>query len=124
MGKRFSIDFFEFSFLVEACIPPRPIARSMFWREVIDVYYHQMSDDERKRLHDWIGRNPAFNLAEPDCYMFHCRFDPENQYLVKAVNDGRVHEFECFRMGERYHTSSNTSIVDEAIVSVRAKRAL
>lgn len=28
LANRFNIVFFEFSFLVEACIPPRPIARA------------------------------------------------------------------------------------------------
>ena len=27
----FEIDFFELAILAEACIPPRPIARAMFW---------------------------------------------------------------------------------------------
>lgn len=43
--NRFSIDFIEFSFLVEACIPPRPIARTYFWGQVIDKYYHVLTVD-------------------------------------------------------------------------------
>ena len=58
--NRFNIDFFEFSFLVEACIPPRPIARAMFWDDVINKYYHVLTDNERQRLFEWINRCDNF----------------------------------------------------------------
>ena len=52
VGKRYKevepqrfgdIDFFEFSFLVESCIPPSPIARAYFWQNVIDKYYYVLT---------------------------------------------------------------------------------
>jgi hypothetical protein len=54
--SNFTIDFFELAFLVEACIPPRPIARSMFFDDVSDIHYHKMTKEERQRLFDWIIR--------------------------------------------------------------------
>jgi len=36
--ESFQIDFFELAFLAEACIPPRPIARMMFWQHLTDYY--------------------------------------------------------------------------------------
>mgnify|MGYP003344447537 FL=1 len=90
--NRFNIDFFEFSFLVEACIPPRPIARSLFWQDVINKYYNVLTQDERDRLYEWINRNPcmvsSLNQQNEDCLWFNARFDKENQYLIKI---GRAH---------------------------------
>ena len=53
----FNIDFFELSFLAEACIPPRPIARTYFWQNLSKVYWYQMTENERERLFEWINRN-------------------------------------------------------------------
>lgn len=41
------IDFFEYSFLVEACIPPRPIARTMFWLAAAKKYHKHLSKHKR-----------------------------------------------------------------------------
>ena len=70
---RFDIDFFEFSFLVEACIPPSPIARAMFWRDVVDKYYHVLTPAERSKLFNWIGNIYSFERGmeegEEDCIL-------------------------------------------------------
>ena len=58
--SKFSIDFFELSFLAEACIPQRPIARSMFWNNLTDVYWEQMSEQERASLFAWMNRNDYY----------------------------------------------------------------
>ena len=65
--RRFEIDFFEFSFLVEACIPERPIARTMFWHNVIDKYYHELTDDERARLFEFKSLDPIVGEALNRC---------------------------------------------------------
>ena len=44
--SEFKIDFFELAFLAEACIPPVPIARAMFFADLSDKYYHQMTQEE------------------------------------------------------------------------------
>lgn len=80
----FQIDFFEFCFLVEACIPPRPIARAMFWNKVIDQYHAQLTADQRKQLFDWISKCESFQKGiwerNEQCLLFHARFDPNNQF--------------------------------------------
>lgn len=114
----FNIDFFEFSFLVEACIPPRPIARSMFWDDVINIYYHQMTQDERERLLEWIQRHPSFKLEDDQCRMFKLRFDPDNQYLVKTRFNGEETEKQAFLVGDRYHTSKSVSINTDYIIEI------
>ena len=60
MGKQndndsqFAIDFFEYSFLLEACMPPAPIARTMMFKRSIDEDYYNMSDNQRSNLYKWL----------------------------------------------------------------------
>lgn len=115
---RFAIDFFEFSFLVEACIPPRPIARTCFWYDLIDKYYHVLTPNERARLHEWINRNPAFSLENADCHLFNARFDPKNQYRVKTLFNGKEGVDDAFMWSNEFYLSSNRSIAREYITEV------
>jgi hypothetical protein len=106
-GKKFKIDFFELSFLVEACIPPRPIARSMFWDEVINVYYHQMSWDERRSMFDWLSRNPTFTdglvAKNKQVEAFEARFNPDKQFMVYSNWNGDDVEHHCFLLDGKYY---------------------
>lgn len=121
--SKFEIDFFEFSFLVEACIPPVPIARYSFWDKVCNDYYHQLSANERSRLFEWITNNPKFKHSmEKDykqCRAFYYRYNKDNQYHV-ITDDGT--EFDCFKVGNDYCTiyteNYKRSILKEHIVSV------
>jgi|SRR5690349_13299315 len=116
------IDFFEFSFLVEACIPTRPIARTMFWHIVIDKYYHVLTQNERDRLFEWINRcyamEEGIKNSNEDCLLFNARFDPNNQYKVYTNFKGEEKIIETFLFQGRYYTARNTSIVDEYITKV------
>jgi len=117
----FTIDFIELAFLAEACIPPRPIARTMFWQSLTDKYWHQMSEGERIHLFEWLQKNWGYKDSlekEEDTQIFHSRFDPDNQYMVKTNYNGNETEHRVFKMGERYHIDNRTSLIDEYIVSV------
>ena len=130
VGKRYvevepqrfgDIDFFEFSFLVEACIPPRPIARTMFWQDVINKYYHRLSQNERDRLFDWINRCDSFNYnldSNEDCQLFNARFDKNNQFLIHTFFGGEEKIIEAFLLDGKYHTSKTTSINEEYITKI------
>jgi len=119
---KFNIDFFEFSVLVEACIPPRPIARSMFWTSVIDKYYHIMTPNERAKLYEWIGRNSSYQDSiereNESCLLFEARFNPDNQYEVTTELDGDIKTHNTFRWQDRYHISSTVSLIEEYITKV------
>ena len=118
----FQIDFFEFSFLVEACIPPRPIARAVFWQDVIDKHYHTMSVNERSRLHEWINRNNLFEDGienkNEDCLLFNARFDIKNQYQVKTSFQNETIITKCFKWKGKYHLSKSKFVSEEYIVEV------
>ena len=121
--NRFNIDFFEFSFLVEATIPPTPIARSMFWSDVINKYYHVLTEDEREKLFDWINRHGAMKQGiennDEDCLLFNARFDKDNQYKVTTKYDGVVDTVNCFKWKDRYHTSIKKSLLEEYIIDIK-----
>ena len=117
--QRFNIDFFEFSFLVKACIPKTPIARAYFWGNVIDKYYFELNQNERDRLFEWINR--AYRMEEglksedEGCLLFNARFDKNNQYLVSTFYGGKEDKIEAFLLNGKYHTSKSTSINEEYI---------
>jgi hypothetical protein len=120
--SRFNIDFFEFSFLVEACIPPRPIARAMFWDDVIDKHYNTLTDNERVRLFEWINRNPCMQdgieEGNEDCLLFNARFNPDNQYKVHTNYNDKLEVYDAFKLNDRYYIKKNTSIEDKYITKV------
>ena len=120
--SKFTIDFFEFAFLVEACIPPRPIARSMFFDSVSEEYYHQMTPDERKRLYTWMDRRfDEKDLENEQVQNFRARFNPDNQFIVEAIPPEKTEseKFECYLYNDEYHISMNTTIVKEYIIEVK-----
>lgn len=112
----FKIDFFELMFLAEVCIPPRPIARAMFWGNLCDVHYYAMSEEEKIRAFEWL--QPKLDLENEDCRLFFARFNPKNQYLVSCFHNGKAEEIQCFRFNEKYHTSKNQSVNEQYIKSV------
>jgi hypothetical protein len=121
LANRFNIDFFEFSFLVEACIPPRPIARAMFWDDVINKHYHGLTENERQRLFEWINRcdNFTYNLpTNEDCQLFNARFDKENQYEVETKYNSITENHRVFKWQGKYHISKNQSVNDDYIVEI------
>ncbi|MBF0553769.1 MAG: hypothetical protein HQK96_04345 [Nitrospirae bacterium] len=125
--SRFKIDFFEFSFLVESCIPQVPIARTMFWQRVINEHYHELTMNERARLFDWIQCNYSFKQGMEekveDVVWFYDRFNPDNQYKVTYEFDGETESVDCFKHCnnkgvEHYYTQMNRFVADEYIVKI------
>ena len=117
----FTIDFYEFAFLVEACIPPRPIARAMFWQDVINKHWHNMTEGERAHLFEWMQKSWVYEESlqkEQDTQIFHARFDPDNQYIVKYTYNGESKEQRAFKMGDRYYIGTSKWIAEEYITSV------
>jgi hypothetical protein len=119
MKRVFNVNFEEFMILTSVTIPPRPIARSMFWDDVIDKYYHQMTPDERERLFEWIQKNENFDLEIEGCALFHARFNPDNQYFITAIKDPfMVEVYETFKYKDKYHTKKNVFIDDDYITKI------
>jgi len=118
MTDKFTIDFFEFCFLVEVCIPPRPIARAMFFDNVSSVYYHQMNKNQRANLFEWVQKNPNFDLANKDCLHFYDRFNPDNQYVVTTEWEGEEVGWETYKHNGQYHEDGSSSILEKHIKKI------
>lgn len=120
--QRFNIDFFEFSFLVENCIPPRPIARAMFWQNVINKYYHELTQNERDKLFSWINRCSAMEHGlennNEDCLLFNARFDKDNQYIVTTLFEDKEFVVNCFLWQNKYHISITQSVIEDYITKI------
>lgn len=117
----FTIDFYELAFLVEACIPPRPIARAMFWQDVINKHWHNMTEGERAHLFEWMQKSWVYEESlknEEDTQIFHARFDPNNQYIVTTNHNNEEGKHRAFKMGNRYYTGTTKWVAEEYIVSV------
>lgn len=120
--NEFKIDFFELGFLAEACIPPKPIARTVFWQNLTDVYWHQMTEHQQLRFFEWMQKNPFYAdslKSERDTQVFHARFDPENQYIVSIKFKNKIEKTRAFKLDGRYHTKRNTIIVPEHVAEVQ-----
>ena len=116
--SEFKIDFFELAFLAEACIPPRPIARTMFWQHLTDRYWHHMTEGERAHLFEWMNKNETYRESlenNSDTQVFHARFNPENQYEITTIEDEKIR---AFKMGDRYYVGTNRWVDQGHIESV------
>lgn len=118
VSSRFNIDYFEFAFLVEACIPPCPIARYCFWQDVIDIHYHVLTANEREHLLGWVQRCHSFDLGNEDCRLFFARFNPKNQYEVETDFNGKKETVKCFKWNEKFHVSKSRFVDEKYIVKV------
>jgi RNase adaptor protein for sRNA GlmZ degradation len=117
--SEFKIDFFELAFLAEACIPPRPIARTMFWQHLTDVYWEQMTEDERDHLFDWMNMNYNYKQGlemDEDIKVFHARFNPDTQYLVYTLRNEEPTR--AYLLRDNYYVKRNTWIQKEYITRV------
>lgn len=120
MGE-FKIDFFELCFLSEACIPPVPIGRGVFWEKLINNYFFLLTYQQKDNLFDWIVKNPKFNLENEDCKWFNDRFNPDNQYSVKTLYNGKEEINNCFLHDGKYHINITQSIYEKHIIEVNKK---
>lgn len=115
---KFEIDFFELSFLIEACIPPRPIARTMFFQKASSHYYHMLSDAQRNKLFTWLQLNPSFDTKNEYCKHFYDRFNPDNQYKIDTFSSEMKESILCYKHKGQYHTKENTFVSEEYITKV------
>jgi hypothetical protein len=75
MEKKFKIDFFELSFLAEACIPPcKDVAETAFWKRLTFEIRDELTLKQRVKLLEWLQRNDKFNLTLMSCREFHSKY--------------------------------------------------
>ena len=114
---KFKIDFFELLFLAETCIPPKPIARSMFFNRLIDEIYYLLSDDERIVIFKAITENNQFNMDNSKCREFYYRYNPDYQYIAirkKKLNKKEKEKYLCYyhENEDRYKINETTQLIE------------
>ena len=80
-----------------------------------------MTEGERANLFEWLNRNPWYPESlekEEDTKIFHARFDPDNQYMVKTKYKRKKDERRAFKYNDRYWIGLNTFISEEYITEV------
>lgn len=123
--SQFVIDFFEYSFLLEACMPPVAIARTMMWKRSIDEDFFKMSKDQTFNLYNWLKQSIKDRLKQPDNWVskydkelleiWLARFDPKNQYEV-LTKDGKI--IKSFKYNDLYYIKVNTRINEDFIDNI------
>ncbi len=114
----FKIDFFELMILTSHCYGNQPIARSMFFDNISDNYYHSMTKNERIRMFKYITDDSFFDKEIETNKHFIARFNPDNQYLIKTKYKKKEEEIECYKYNGDYHTKKNKYIAKEYIISI------
>jgi hypothetical protein len=93
----------------------------MFWQHLTDVYWEQMTEDQRDHLFDWLNRDDRYQkslIAEGETKIFNARFDPDNQYMVHTTMNGMDNSIHTFKWNELYYVKRNTWISPEFITKV------
>lgn len=118
MRQEFNIDFLELCFLAEACIPPVPIGRAVFWDRLINDYYKRLSEEQRNRLFDFVTRSSKFDKGNEDCQWFYARYNPQNQFHIQCEKNGRKETIKAFRKDDRYCVGKVIFVASDYIVKV------
>ena len=116
--SEFTISFFELMFLAESVIPPRPIARSMCFDDFSEIHYHKMSKNERLQFFNHVQKCHGFSLEDDQCRHFFARFNPENQYLVSYLFNGKADEIICYRFDNEYRVSKSRFVNSDYIKKI------
>jgi hypothetical protein len=116
--SKFKIGFFDLMWFAESIIPPRPIAMSMAFDELSSRHFHEMNIDERKQFFEHVIKCNNFSLDNEQCQHFYARFNPLNQYVVKAFHQAKATNHECYRYNGKYHTQKNVSINEDYITEI------
>jgi hypothetical protein len=100
-------------------MPPKPIARTVLYKNVIDFYYNQLNSEERKTLFNWITESSNFDTSESLNQWFYARYNPDNQYKVTGKYMKDEHEiYNCFLKDGRYYLKIDNWISSEYITNI------
>ena len=117
------LDIFEMYYLLESCFRGSHLRSGTIGR-FVDEWYDLFTPKQRKNLRDWILRDIYRGKFEPmpsccgEDEIFMARYDPDNQYRVKTLFDGKEEIHEVFLRNGRYYTKSDRFIAEECITSV------
>lgn len=92
--------------------------------KAIDVWYHQMTDMEKRRAYEFFNRTKA---ADEDRKLetqqrFLARFNPDNQYEVYTEFEGTKEVNTAYRFEDKYFLNTTTFISKGHITKVEKKQ--
>lgn len=119
MEQGFTISFIELLILTQESIPPKAIARTEFWKKMINTYYGKMDPEQRKVAFEWITREAKFNKEEELCQWFYARYNPKNQFIVTTMDNRIGTQHRVFRKDEDYWINMDTKIDFDMITHIR-----
>lgn len=120
--QEFSINFNELCILAEVCMPPSPIARSVFWAKLTDEISLQLTESQKAELFKLITEKDYFNKNNRDAQLFYARFNPQNQYVVSVEIDGLYQQFRCWLFEGNYRITTTQDIIQTYIFKVEKYR--
>lgn len=122
-----NLDIFEMGYLLDSCLRGSHLRASTVER-FIDEWYDEFTPGEREQLFEWTYRltyNRDFKSRSAQCGAdreFMLRYNPDNQYIVHTLYDGKEEAVECYldEGGDKpmYKTGVNISIHPDYIVSI------
>lgn len=116
MEKVFKVDFHELLFLAEVCIPPKPIARTIFFEELSDIHFYQMTPQQRFKLFKVITEHKNFDMSNEYCQHFNARFNPQTQY--KAITKEGKEIIHLYKFKETYHVKKMVLLNMDMVKSI------
>lgn len=120
--QEFSINFNELCILAEVCMPPSPIARSVFWAKLTDEISLQLTEAQKAELFKLITEKDYFNKNNRDAQLFYARFNPQNQYVVSVEIEGLYQQFRCWLFEGNYRITTTQDIIPKYIFKVEKYR--
>ena len=117
------LNIFEMYYLLESCFRGSHLRSGTIGR-FVDEWYDLFTPKQRKNLRDWILRDIYRGKFEPmpsccgEDEIFMAKYDPDNQYVVKTLYDGKEEIHKTFLRDGKYYTKSDRFIAEEYITSV------
>ena len=114
------IDYFEFIILVEACWYDSTILRHSVLEKAINVWYHKLSQNERKSAYEFFKRTKGEEVTTEVQKRFMARYNPDNQYFIRYKYKFMKKEEFCrtYKYKDEYWLSTTQFVPVEIIKTI------
>lgn len=120
--KDMQIDYFEFLILVDSSWHSGTILRHSVLLKAMDVWYHEMTDNDRARAFEYVTRTQK--VENETHRRFLARFDPDNQYDVTSEGKGIKGTKRCYLFEGKYWDTVNSFAGEEWIKKVEKVKSI
>lgn len=104
------IDRHEFTVLIEASWHAGTILRHSIMEKGINVWYHEMSEEDRVRVYEFFNRtksDPEDRKIEIQ-QKFLARYNPDNQYVVQTKSGEKYESTNAYKFDNQYFINTDT----------------